>query len=71
MYVRMKGECGAVENAQNSLHEATHDMKGDRLQRGKSWMGQAEKSITLVCQIAELKLEKEWTECPSEIKHLF
>ena len=60
----------AVENPQNPLYKAIKDSKGDRLQRGMSWMGQAEESIKLVCELSELKNEKEWIECPQEIQHL-
>ena len=66
---QVKAYLSAVENPQNPLHEATKDMKGDRLQRGKSWMGQAEDSIKLVCELAELKQEKEWVELPSQLQH--
>ena len=67
---QVKAYLSAVENPQNPLHKATKESKGDRLQRGKSWMAQAEESIKLVCELPELKKEKEWIECPQEIQHL-
>ena len=57
---RVKAYFSVVENSRKSLHEATKDTKGNRLQRGKSWMGQAEHSFKQVCQLTELKQEKEW-----------
>ena len=65
---QVKAYLSAVENPQHPLHEATKDTKGERLQRGKSWMGQAEDSIKLVCELAELKQEKEWIEFPPQLK---
>ena len=49
----------AVEDTYNPLHDAVKDTKGSRLERGKSWMGQAEESILQVYQLIELKQNKE------------
>ena len=67
---QVKAYLGAVENPRNPLHNATKDPKGDRLQRGKSWMGQAEDSIKQVCDLSELKREREWEEIPAPFQHL-
>ena len=45
---QVKAYFSAVENPHNPLHEAVKDIKGCRLERSKSWMGQAEDSIPQV-----------------------
>ena len=45
--------------------------KGNRLQRGKSWMGQAEVSIQHICQLTELKETKEWEKYPKRLQNLY
>ena len=67
---QVKAYLRAAENPQNPLHAASKAPKGDRLQRGKSWMGQAEDSIKQVCELSELKRVKEWTEIPRKAQHL-
>ena len=54
----------AAETPKNPLHVASKAPKGDRLQRGKFWMGQAEDSIKQVCELSKLKRVQEWTEIP-------
>ena len=61
----------AVANPQNTLHEAVKDTKGSRLGRGKSWTGQAEKSLLQECQLTELKQNKEWGKYPTRLRHLY
>ena len=55
---QVKAYFSAVKNPHNPLHEAVIDTQGCRLERGKSWMGQAEDSILQVCQLTELKQTK-------------
>ena len=67
---QVKAYLNAVENPSNPLHQATKYTRGDRLQRGKSWMGQAEDSIRQMCELKDLKTTKEWQACPTDVKHL-
>ena len=46
------------KNPHNPLHEAVKDTPV-KLRRGKSWMGQAEEPMLPVCQLTELKQNKE------------
>jgi hypothetical protein len=36
-------------DSDHPLHYAINSQKGNRLKRGKSWMGQAEEAVRLVC----------------------
>ena len=62
---------GTAENLHSPLHKAVRDTKGNRLGRGKSWMGQAAESILRVYQLTELKRNKEWGKYPNPIRHLY
>lgn len=44
--------------------------KGDRLKRGKSWLGQAE-DIQQVCGLNGINLGAEWTSVPSGFRGIF
>ena len=68
---QVKAYFSAVENPHNPLHEAVKDTKGSRLGPGQSWMGQAEESILLVCQLTEVKQNKEWEKYPNRFWHLY
>ena len=68
---QVKAYFRALENPQIPLHEAIKESRGSRLARGKSWMGQAEDTIQLVCQLKELKQTKEWEKRPNHFKHLY
>ena len=65
----------AVENPDNSLHEAVKDTKGCRPGRGKSWVGQAEESVLQVCQLTELKQRRSGTGTQTDsgvpVRHVF
>ena len=67
---QVKAYFSAVENPHNPLHEAVKDIKGCRLERGKSWMGQADDSILQVCQLTECKQTKEWERYPNRFRRL-
>ena len=71
MVEQIKVFVSAVGNPHNPLHEAVQDTNGSRLGRGKSWMGQAEESILQVCQLTELKKNKEWEKYPNRFRHLY
>ena len=68
---QVKPYFSAVENPHNPLREAAKDTQGSRLGSGKSWMGQAVESILKVCQLTELKQNKEWEKYPNEFRHLY
>ena len=68
---QVKAYFNADENPQNPLHEAVIDTQGCRLERGKSWMGQAEDSTLQVCQLTELKQTKEWEMYPNRFQRLY
>ena len=53
---QVKAYFSAVKNPHNPLHGAVKDINGCRLERVKSWIGQAEDSVLQVCQLTELKL---------------
>ena len=68
---QVKAYLNALENPKNPLHEAVSSQKGNRLQRGMSWMAEAEQSIQSVCQLTDLKSTREWEERPNEFNHLY
>ena len=68
---QVKPYFSAVENPHNPLCEVVKNTKGSRLGRGKSWMGQAVESILQVCQLTELKQNKEWEQYPNQYRHLY
>ena len=68
---QVKAYLKAAENRNNSLHDAVKEPKGDRLKRGKSWMGQAEDTISQVCQLSELRDTKEWENQPRQLQHFY
>ncbi|NQZ78185.1 MAG: endonuclease/exonuclease/phosphatase family protein, partial [Ekhidna sp.] len=68
---QVKAYFRALENPKNPLHEAVKDTKGNRLARGKSWMGQAEDTIRLVCPLTELRQTKEWERWNENFRHLY
>ena len=49
---------------QHPLHEALFREKGDRLKRGKSWMGRAEDIVRQVCSLTSINPGKEWVPGP-------
>ena len=57
---QVKAYLNAMQNPKNPLHHAVKEEKGCTLARGKSWMGQAEKSIQHVCGLAGLKQVRDW-----------
>ena len=65
---QVKAYLNAMQNPKNPLHDAVKEVKGCRLAKGKSWMGQAEQSIQLVCSLAEFKQVREWEKRPVEFK---
>ena len=65
---QVKAYLNAMQNPKNPLHDAVKEEKGCRLARGKSWMGQAEQSIQLVCSLTELKQVRDWEKRPVEFK---
>ena len=67
---QVKAYINAAENPHNPLHDAVNDEKGNRLTRGKSWMGQAEESIEKVCPLGNLKQQKEWEQYPKTLEDL-
>ena len=52
-------------------HEPVKDIKGCRLGRGKSRMGQAEDSILQVSQLTQFKQTQEWGRYPDGFRHLW
>ena len=68
---RVNVSFSAVEHPHNPLHEAVKDTQGCRLERGKSWMGQAEDSILQECQLTELKQTKEWERYPNRFRSIY
>ena len=68
---QVKAYFSAVENPHYPLHEAVKDTKGCRLGPGKSSMGQAEDSILQICQLTELKQNKEWERYPNRFRRLY
>ena len=57
---QVKAYVDAMQNPKNPLHDVVKEEKGCRLARGKSWMGQAGKSIQHVCGLAEFKQVRDW-----------
>ena len=55
-----KAYTSAVKNTYNLLRKAAKDIKGSRLGRGRSWVGQAEDSVLQVCQLIQLKQTQKW-----------
>jgi hypothetical protein len=51
-------------DSEHPLHCAINSQKGNRLKRGKSWMGQAEEAIRLVCPPEEIALGEDWLIMP-------
>ena len=49
------------------LHAAMDMVKGHRLRRGRSWMAQAELSISQVCDLETINREREWVEVPDDM----
>ena len=48
------------------LYEAIDRVKGHRLRRGRSWMAQAEISISQVCDLETINRGREWVEVPED-----
>ena len=59
MEEQVKAYLNAMQNPKNPLYNTVNDEKGCRLSTGKSWIGQAEKSIQHVCGLTELKQASE------------
>ena len=68
---QVKAYLKAAENPNNPLHGAVKEPKGDRLKRGKSWMGQAEDTISQVCQLSDLRDTKEWENQPRQLRRFY
>ena len=47
-------------NTQHPLHSEIMKVKGSRLKRGRSWMGQAEDNLQQVCSLEDLEPGDEW-----------
>ena len=58
----------AMENPKNPLHDAANGENRYTLARGKSWMGQAERSIQHVCGLIELKQVRKWEKLLAEFE---
>jgi hypothetical protein len=59
-YLRISAE------TQHPLHSEMRSKKGDRLKRGKSWMGQAKDIVQQVCAINDIQEGKEWVRIPPD-----
>ena len=52
-------------NTQHPLHSEIKKVKGSRLKRGRSWMGQAEDILQQVCSLEALEPGEEWVQVPT------
>ena len=53
-------------NTQHPLHSEIRKVKGSRLKRGRSWMGQAEDILQQVCSLEDLEPGEEWVQVPTD-----
>ena len=53
------------------LRQALATKKGDRLKRGKSWMGRAEDVLGQVCSLGDIELGEEWVPVPKLLNCTF
>ena len=58
-------------DTQHPLHLEIKRQKGNRLKRGKSWMGQAEDCIEQVCTLEDIDPGEEWIPVPRAIATSF
>ena len=55
-----------MEDVTHLLHGTIREVRGRRLKRGKSWMAEAEETLSKVCELEDLKSGKEWVELSQE-----
>ena len=67
---QVKMYLNVVGDPDHPLHENVGTVKGSRIKRGRSWMAEAEESLSLVCDPESIKGGKEWVELGSGCKDL-
>ena len=60
----------AMQNPRSPLHDAVKEEKGCSLARGRSWMGQAEQSIS-ACMRPHSAQARDWEKRPFEFKPFY
>ena len=55
-------------DTQHPLHSEIEKEKGNRLKRGKSWMGQAEVIVQQVCQLDVIEPGEEWVRVSEDMQ---
>ena len=65
---QVKAYLDVMQNPKNPFRDAVKEEKECTLVRGKSWMDQTEQSIQHVCNLTELKQERDWQKHPVEFK---
>ena len=58
-------------DSKHPLRPALATKKGDRLKRGKSWMGRAEDALGEVCSLGDIELGEEWMPVPQLLNCTF
>jgi ribonuclease HI len=68
---RARAYLRVCSDTQHPLHQELGTRKGNRLKRGKSWMGRAQDVIRPFCAPNSIDLGEEWIPVPREFKEIF
>src|SRR5579871_4129296 len=58
-------------NIEHPLHEELGKERGNRLKRGKSWVGRAEDIIRRICEHTDIPVGEEWVSAPYKVDGKF